>query len=259
MAPNYIVPAVDRTVKVLQALIHHPRGASLSQLTSETGIPKSSLFRILTTLHYHQLVVEDPERQTFSLGMKLVEWGSTVLDRLDLKTIVHPHLVKLAGLTGQSFYLAVVDDYEVILVDRADTPDIWRIVTRLGLRSPVHCTASGLAIIAGLSDTQLDEVVKRKGLPKFTSKTITTKKALVSKLEEVRKMGYAVANGDYKIDLYALAVGIRDHRGKVVASLMTALHSDIARSNKKLVKSLIDSLVQEGRDISKLIGYNNKR
>ncbi len=255
MSPNYTVPAVERTVRVLQALIQHNRGASLTQLVNETGIPKSSLFRILVTLNQHQLVVEDPERQTFTLGMKLVEWGSAVLDRVDLKSVAHPHLVKMAAQTGQSFYLAVLDDYEVILVDRADTPDIWRIVTRLGLRSPVHCTASGLAIIAEVTEEQLDEMVKRKGLTRFTSKTITTKKGLSNKLAEIRRLGYACADGDFKTDLYALAVGIRDHRGKIVASLMTALHRDIARSNKKLVKSLIVALIQEGENISSTIGY----
>ncbi len=259
MSPNYTVPAVDRTVQVLQALINHQRGASLAQLTVETGIPKSSLFRIITTLLHHQLVVEDPERQTFSLGMKLVEWGSAVLDRVDLKTLVHPYLVRLAAQTGHSFYLAILDDYEVILVDRADTPDIWRIVTRLGLRSPVHCTASGLAIIAEFSEAQLDEIVRRKGLTKFTSKTITTKRALVDKLAEVRKLGYAVANGDYKTDLFALAVGIRDHHGRIVGSLMTAIHPDVARSNKKQVKSLVEALIKLGAEISKLIGYDGSK
>ena len=259
MAPRYIVPAVDRTVKVLQALVQHPRGASLAKLTAETGIPKSSLFRILMTLQHYSLIVGDAERETYCLGMKLVEWGSAALDRLDLKAIVHPYLARLAAQTGYSFYLALLDEYEVILVDRADTPDIWRIVTRLGQRSPVHCTASGLSLIAELSDVQIDEIIKKKGLHKFTPKTITSRRALKKKLEEVRKFGYAIADRDYKPDLFAMAVGIRDHRGKVVASLMTALHSGSARSNKKLARSLAKVLQEGSCDISKHIGYRGHK
>jgi len=259
MTPKYIVPAVERTVKLLQALVQHPRGASLAKLTVETNIPKSSLFRILITLQHYSLVIYDAERETYSLGMKLVEWGSVVLDRLDLKVIVHPYLVRLATQMGYSFYLALLDDCEVILVDRADTPDIWRIVTRLGQRSPVHCTASGLVLIAEFSDAQIDEIIKKKGLPRFTSKTITSVQVLKKKLEKVRKFGYAVADRDYKPDLFAIAVGIKDHRGKVVASLMTALHSVSTRSKKKLVQSLAKVLQEESYNISKRIGYRDHK
>ena len=255
MAPNYIVPAVDRTVKVLQSLVHHPSGISLAKLAVETGIPKSSLFRILMTLRHHSLVTVDSERETFCLGIKLVEWGSATLERLDVKAVVHPYLVRLSAQTGQSFYLALLNDAEVLLVDRADTPDIWQIVTRLGLRSPVHCTASGLSMIAELPDEEINEMIEAKGLARFTPKTITTEKALKKKLAEVRRLGYAVADGDFKPDLYALAVGIRDYQGKIVASLMTALHSASARKSKKLVASLIKILQDEGYDISKRLGY----
>lgn len=259
MAPNYIVPAVDRTVKVLQSLVHHPRGISLAKLARETEIPKSSLFRILMTLQHHSLVSVDSERETFFLGMKLIEWGSATLERLDLKAVVHPYLGRMAAKTGQSFYLALLNDYEVLLVDRADTPDIWQIVTRLGLRSPVHCTASGLCMISELSDEQISEIVKKKGLPKFTPRTITTEKSLKRKLAEVRRLGYAVADGDFKPDLFALAVVLRDYQGKIVGSLMTALHSASARRSKRLVAFLVKILQEEGCDISKRLGYRGDK
>ncbi|MGC8654668.1 MAG: IclR family transcriptional regulator, partial [Candidatus Kryptoniota bacterium] len=252
---TYSVPALERTIKVLDTLGRHPRGLSLPELVSATGIPKSSLFRIIATLLRHSVVVKDKDRQVYCLGMRLYEWGSMALDRLDFKAVVHPFLTKLASETGQSFYLAVLEDYEVILIDRADTPDIWRIVTRIGLRSPVHCTASGLALISEFSEAQLDDLVQKKGLKKFTSKTIATKDELIEKLKRVRKLGYAVADGDFKPDLFALAVPLKNHNGEIIASLMAGLHIETAHRDGKFVRSLITTLLKTGREISRTLGY----
>jgi DNA-binding IclR family transcriptional regulator len=254
---TYSVPALERTVKVLDALGRNPRGLSLPELASATGIPKSSLFRIVATLLRHSIVIKDKERQVYCLGMRLYEWGSMALDRLDFKTVVHPFLTRLASETGQSFYLAVLEDYEVILIDRADTPDIWRIVTRIGLRSPVHCTASGLALISEFSESQLNDLVKKKGLKKFTPKTIVTKEALIEKVKMVRKLGYAVADGDFKPDLFALAVPLKDHKGDIIASLMAGLHIETAHRDGKFVRSLINTLLNTGKEISRILGYKD--
>ena len=134
MALNYTVPAVDRAIRVLELLSVAPIGLSLAQLASQTRVPKSTMFRILHTLHQHQIILEDNERKLFTLGMKVLGWGNAALERIDYKAIAHPHLVRLAEETRESFYLALLDHDEVILVDRVDTAEVWRMVTRLGYR-----------------------------------------------------------------------------------------------------------------------------
>jgi len=255
MALNYTVPAVDRAVRVLELLSAAPHGMSLAQLAVQTNVPKSTMFRILHTLHEHSIIVEDHERKLFSLGMKLLGWGNAALARLDLKTIAHPHLQKLAHETRESFYLALLDHDEIVLVDRVDTPEIWKMVTRLGLRSPFHCTATGLVITAAMDDEDVNGMIQRHGLKRFTSKTITSAAKLKKRLKDVQRLGYAIADGDYKPDLFAVAVPIADHTGTVVASLMTALPSARTAKDKKLVENLIGVLKREAELISRRIGY----
>jgi IclR family transcriptional regulator, KDG regulon repressor len=255
MALNYTVPAVDRAIKVLELLSSAQHGMSLAQLAVQTKVPKSTMFRILHTLHEHSIIVEDRERKLFSLGMKLLGWGNAALARLDLKTIAHQHLQKLAHETRESFYLALLDHDEVVLVDRADTPEIWKMVTRLGSRSPFHCTATGLVIAAAMTDDDVDDLIQRHGLKKFTAKTLTSAQKLKKRLKEVRQLGYAVCDGEYKPDLCAIAVPICDHTGKIVASLMTAIQSERTSKDKRLVDSLVAILKQESELISQRIGY----
>jgi len=258
MTNDYAVPAISRAIQVIEILAASHTGFSLADISRKTGIPKSSLFRILLVLQRHSIVLQDTERKVFTLGMKLLDWGNAALDKIDLKTVTHPHLVRLAHETKESYYLAILDHHEVILIDRADTQEIWKMVTRLGLRSPVHATASGQVLIADLSPDVLETIIARTGLPRFTQQTITSVARLRRRLKDVKRLGYAVADAEYKTDLCAIAVPIHDHRGKVIAALMTALPSERARKNKGLVGSMVTLLKAEADLISGEIGYQGQ-
>jgi DNA-binding IclR family transcriptional regulator len=161
----------------------------------------------------------------------------------------------MAHETRESYYVAILDDNEVIIIDRADTPEIWRMVARLGQRSPVHCTASGQVLVAEAPDDALHLAIQRSGLKRFTPQTITSVSRLKSRLKEVRRDGYVINDAEYKADLCVIATPLRDHHGKVVAALMTALQSDRARRNKPLLMSIVDLLKREAGVISKELGY----
>jgi len=259
MSLNYTVPAIDRAVRLLEILSASTQGRSLAQLSEELNVPKSTLFRILYTLQERAIVVEDPERKLFTLGMKLLDWGHAALSKIDLKTIVHPHLQKLAQETRESFYLAILDHDVVILIDHVDTPEVWKMVTRLGYQSPVHCTATGLVLIADLEDREVEAIVDRRGLKKFTETTITSPTKLKKRLKEVRQNGYSIVDGEYKPELCAIAVPIRDHGGSVVASLMTAIPSERYKRNKKHASELIEALREEAQLVSRRIGYDESK
>ncbi len=259
MSPDYTVPSIDRAVQILEILSNSPNGVSLAELSQKTKIPKSTLFRILFTMQRYSIVNEDRERKVFTLGMKLIYWGNAAHEKIDLKSIAHPHLVSLSYETKESFYLAVLDDdtKEVIIIDRVDTPEVWGIVARLGTRSPFHCTATGQVMTADMREEDLDKLISEKGLKKFTPKTITSKTALKRKLKKVREQGVAVCDREYKNDLIAIAVPIYDHTGKVVASLMTAIPKNKTNNTDKVVEELVKALRREGLNISRKLGYKD--
>ena len=128
-------------------------------------------------------------------------------------------------------------------------------VTRLGTRSPFHCTATGLVITAAMSDEAIDEMIASHGLKKFTPKTVTSASKLKKRLKEVQRLGYAICDGEYKPDLCAIAVPLWDHTGKIVASLMTAIPSARSNKDRKLVDNLVAILKHEAELISKQVGF----
>jgi len=189
MPNEYTVPAVQRAVEVLELLAGSHTGISLADLSRQTGYPKSSLFRILLTLEKASIVQLDRTRSIFTLGMKLIDWGNRALEKIDLKTVTHPHLVRMSDETRESYYVAILEDNEVIIIDRADTPEIWRMVARLGQRSPVHATASGQVLLAEADDEVLHAAIQRRGLKRYTPQTITSLKRLRRRYKEIRKDG----------------------------------------------------------------------
>ncbi len=254
MASDYTVPSLRRAIQALDMLACSADGLSLAEMSKRLNTPKSTLFRIMVTLQDHSLVNQDRGRKVFSLGMKLVEWGHAALERVDLKQVAHPYLEQLANETRESFYLGVLDNLEVILIDRADTPEMWRIVARLGSRSPVHVTATGQVLVSEATPEVVDRVIERTGLKKFTDKTITNPALFRKRLEQIRKQGFAITDAEYKSDLCAVAVPIRDHHGAVVASLMTALPSGVANKRKGRVRELITILKDKADLISRDLG-----
>jgi IclR family acetate operon transcriptional repressor len=256
---EYIVPAVQRAIQVLEILATTAEGFSLADLSKRLDVPKSTLFRILTTLKHNSLVNHDEQRRKFTLGLKLLDWGNVALSRIDLKTVAHPHLVRMARETKQSYYLAILDHYEVILIDRVDTPEIWTMVARLGQRSPVHATASGQILISDLRPEVLEKIIKRSGLKKYTVRTITSLRKLKQRLVKVKECGYSVADAEYKPDLCALAVPIFDHHSRVAAALMMALPHAMTAKNKKMLDGMIEMLKQEAARISHEIGYQEPK
>jgi DNA-binding IclR family transcriptional regulator len=254
MASDYTVPSLRRAIQALDMLAGSADGLSLAEMSKRLNTPKSTLFRIMVTLQDSSLVNQDKGRKVFSLGMKLVEWGHAALERVDLKQVAHPYLEQLANETRESFYLAVLDNLEVILIDRADTPEVWRIVARLGSRSPVHATATGQVLISEASSEMVDRVIERSGLRKFTDKTIVNAVQLRKRLDQVRKQGFSITEAEYKPDLCAVAVPVRDHRGSIVASLMTALPSGQVNKRKVYVRELITILQNKATLISRELG-----
>jgi DNA-binding IclR family transcriptional regulator len=141
----------------------------------------------------------------------------------------------MAHETRESYYLTILDGHEVIIIDRADNPEMWSIVARLGARSPVHATASGQVLIADLPEETLDRMIGQSGLKKFTAKTITN---------EVR----------LKKRLRAISVPIYDHNAKVVAALMTGIQSE-RKKKEEAISRIVRILKKEAAVISHAIGY----
>ena len=219
MSGRYIIPSLDRAVQVLGLIAQTPKGLSLAELVRLTDVPKSTLFRILTTLQHHHFVQWNETERSFQLGYYLWELGSGYLDRHEPHRIAERHMRKLSEATGETVFLAKLESNLVVFLRRVDGTNTVALMQNLSQSVPAYCTASGRALLAYLPDDEVDTILDEQEMVKHTSRTVTGRDALKASLLQVREEGFAMVDSEYNKDLLYLSAPIFDHTGRVQAAL----------------------------------------
>lgn len=192
-----------------------PRGAS--DVAAELGMTKSNAYRTLQTLTALKYITRLIEQPLYEPTAKLFELGTLVGNRYEVKPMARPILKEIVERTGENAAVSVLDDREVVYVDRVDSPNPVRSVVRTGERLPSYCSASGKALLAYAPESVIESM--EEILLPFTEHTITTLPDLRTELAKIRKTGVATVRGEWHLQVAGIAVPIRNQSGKVVASL----------------------------------------
>ncbi len=233
---RYLVPSVERAVQVLGMLGREPRGMVLADMARETGIPKSTLFRILVTLRKHHCVTLDPESQTYRLGSYLFELGNKFAEQSDLFRIATRYMQSLAAECGETVFLSKLEDGEVVYLRRMDSPKSVAVVRKLESRVPVHCTATGVALLAWLPRDEVEEILDRHGMEAYNEATLTDRDLFMRRLEEVMQRRYAVVDGEYNRKLLCVAAPVWDHHQRPCAALTVAILSSQVQGQGRVAR-----------------------
>lgn len=257
MNSRYTVTAIDRALRVLERLARSQEGVSLSTLAEETDIPKSTLFRIMSTLEERGCVVRDERQKTYRLGLKLWELGNAFLNQSDLLETAERHMERLADVCEESIFLGMLDEGEVIYVRRVESPKSAVVVRKLGQRAPVHCTATGLAMLSFLPPDEADRILDDRELQAFTPETTLDRAALDRKIDEIRRTRVAVVDGEYNPSLLCVSSPVLDAEGHPVASLTAALLS--AHTRDEALEAMKAQIKETAQDLSTECGYLGDR
>jgi DNA-binding IclR family transcriptional regulator len=238
---------VDRALQVLLQFDKEYPEWSSSELAQALGMHRSIVYRILKSLERRGFVVQTGRHGRFSLGLKLVELGSVVLDGLDLGQVARPIMSRLVKETGESAFLLVVGSDQSVCVLKVDTPSALRAMTNVGDHSPLHAGASSKALLAFL-DSQRREALIARGLERITPRTITDPEQMRADLAQIRQQGWSYTVGELTPDVAAIAVPIWDSNAVLQAAVSIA--GPASRFSQDRVQGLIDLTRRAGEDIS---------
>lgn len=257
MTDRYLIPSLVRAFDVLDLLSRAPRGLTQAELSRQTEIPKSTLFRILVSLQKLRCVVESTDGKRYLLGSHLWELGSRYVDRFDVHAASAWHMESLAQESGETVFLGMMEEGRVVYMRRMESPKSVTIVKTLGQRVPAHCTATGVAMLAYLPETEIDAIIEKHGLEAYNASTITTPAQLHRRLDEVRTQGVAVVNGEYNADLLCISAPVFNHAGRPVVSLTVAMLSSQANpEHSRLIAGMVHRAAQ---NFSLELGYLEKK
>jgi IclR family acetate operon transcriptional repressor len=212
------VRSVDRAAALLLALGESPGAAGVTELARRLGLHKSTASRLLATLERRGLVEQDEETGKYRLGLVVIRLAERAERTLDLRGIATPELERLARLTHETTGLGVLDGDEILNVAQVDGPNLIAMGDWTGRSTPLHCVAAGKVIMAALAEREVVRIVKR-GLPRYTERTIVELEPLLEELARIRRRGYATAFGEFEAGLNAVAAPVHDARGQVIAAV----------------------------------------
>ena len=215
---SYSVPAVQRSLDLIEALARNHHDLTITEAHRKFKIPKSSVYAILQTLKARGYVEQDQDDRYF-LTLKLFSLGSALVDSLDLRKEVSPLLKELTEKAAITGHVAVRDGGHAVYIEKAEVLGAIRLTTQVGKRMPLHSTSIGKALIAHLPEEELDRIISKHGLTRFTHRTITGARELKKELAHVRAVGYAVSNEENEDGVRAVAAPIFDDDGRVAAAV----------------------------------------
>jgi IclR family KDG regulon transcriptional repressor len=253
---NYTVQSVSHALDVLEAFKRDEDELGVTELSSRLGLPKNNVFRLLATLQLRGYIEQNKTTGNYRLGIKTFELGQIFRQRMGLLKQAHSVLEELESKCNESVYLAIIQDGMVVYVDLVETTHSVRIVPKLGLRVPAHCTAVGKMQLAYESQDEIERMLEKVGLSHFTSNTITDKQELMEHLKLIGHQGYAIDNEELEEEVKCVAAPVKDYTGQVVASICVS--GPIQRmSDKRIQDELINLVKNAALEISNRLGYTS--
>jgi DNA-binding IclR family transcriptional regulator len=246
------VQVLERAMLLLDVLADHVEPVSLKDLAAITHLHTSTTHRILNDLVVGRYV-ERVDSGLYRLGMRLLELGSLVKGRLDVREIAIEPMRELHRLTGQTVNLSLRQGDEIVYVERAwSERSGMQVVRAIGGRAPLHLTSTGKLFLSISDPRQVRAYAMRTGLAGTTRNSITKLDDLERDLALVRRHGYSRDNEELELGVRCIAAGIYDDTGKLLAGLSLSAPAERMRDE------WIQALVKTASHISEALGYEGR-
>ncbi|MCR8725200.1 IclR family transcriptional regulator [Frigidibacter sp. ROC022] len=210
--------SLKKVMAILDCFTLNRRSLSLSEICELTGFPRSTTHRLAASMREVGLLEQEHERDAYRLGLRLFEFGSTVLANLELHREGSGLVESLHRLTNRAVHLAVFDGQRALIIQRTDAGTERILPSSFVENSPAYCTSVGKAILAYQDDEVVERVIAL-GLERHTDTTLTDPQALRDDLAATRARGYAIDNEEHQPALRCVGAPIRAANGRVFAAI----------------------------------------
>lgn len=209
--------AVRRAIEILELIAERETFRSLRAIAAATGLPKSSVARIMNTLEETEMVAN--ERGLYVVGPRFRRLGIRALDGLDVRVLARSTMAELARATGETVSLNVRFGDIRMYVEQVESQNMLLAKGEIGRPYPLLVGAPGRALIYPLDDASVNDLLKHSKLEKYTINTPITAETVWAAIRQARELGAAIARDEVIPGLATVAVPVMDDRGSVVAAL----------------------------------------
>jgi DNA-binding IclR family transcriptional regulator len=232
-----------RTAFRLVALLQDMDGATMSDLTAQLDLAKSTVHNYLGTLASLGYVVE--RDGVYHLGLRFLTHGMAAKSGLALQEAVTHILPGVSRTLSQPTWWIVEELGRGVFVEKAAPADSTPIYGRVGKRSYLHTHAPGKAILARLPEDHVQAIVDHHGLPVLTRETTTDPDELAEELADIRDRGYAVSDGGAALGIRSVGIGFEGPYGYTHGLGVFGHSHDFGVSSEQDIPSVLHDAADE--------------
>ncbi|WP_439950944.1 IclR family transcriptional regulator [Microbacterium hydrocarbonoxydans] len=238
------MPAADNTLRILRHLAGRPAPVAASAIARELGLPRSTVYHLLTTLAAHGFVLHLREERRWGLGTSAFELAGGYARQQPLARLGRPVIASLSDHLGESAHLAVMSGGDVLYIVEERAPRRPALVTDVGVRLPAHLTASGRAMLAALPREQVRALYpSATAFPDRTGVGPRKPAELREVLRTVRARGYAIEDSEIADGLRSVGAAVLDHSGWPIAAVA------VTWANAELDETMLAEAVIESASV----------
>lgn len=247
------VGVVTKVLRILETLHASPSGLQLKDVAQQTTIHKSTAYRFLAHLENEGYVFRDSSG-AYAIGVRLARLASGLSYQTTLRKIGRPVLQQLWRATGETVNLGVLDGREVLYLDVMESAHTFRLVSQVGSRRPLYCTALGKAILAFTPEEEQQYFLAGITFERLTPNTCRSLTQLRKDLAASRQRGYSMDNEEVYLGSRCISAPIFDSSGKVAAAI--SVSGPTMRVTREKVPAFAAAAKNAAGAISRSLGYS---
>jgi DNA-binding IclR family transcriptional regulator len=218
-----VTRTLARGLDVLEALATAEEGGlGPSAVAESVNLDKATVTRLLQTLVAAGYVARDQDTRRYRLTAKILRVAHGVSARLDLLSLVRPHLRQLRNELDETVHLGVMEDLQVVYLDKLESTNSIQLVSAVGQTMPLHSTSLGKAMLAALPNTELEEKLARMDFARRTERTICDVGEFRHEILRTRQRGYATDDRENEPLGACVAAAIVGAGGRPVGAISVA-------------------------------------
>jgi len=248
--------SLRRALHLLDCLASSPEALGLTELAQASSLDKATTHRLLSVLKECGFVKRDVESRRYCLGLRLAQLGARALEALEVRQVARPHMTSLMRATCQTVHLGILEESQVVYVEKIEGLEPVSLKSRVGGTPPIHATSIGKCLLAFLPLNELERLLPRLTLTPFTANTISDHEAFRRHLEGIRQRGYAVDNEEHREGLRCVGAPVFDLRGDLVAAV--SIVGPAFRIPHAEIPQLACRVIECAQAISKDLGYSGR-
>lgn len=247
------IQSVKRALGILSLFDHDSTNLTFTEILQETDLPKTTAFRMLNTLVESDFLRYDNSTNKYTLGSQIIYLGCVAMGATKLVNVALPIMENLRDITGQTITLYIRKGKEKVCIQRVESIEDIRLTVTVGRYLPIYVGASGLVLLSGVDEEQLDKFINSLEIIPLTPCTIVDKTRLKEAITNVKIKGYCISRNERQMGAAGIGAPIFDQFNRVIASLNISGLAEKFEENK--IPGWISLVKEAAYEISCKLGY----